>query len=143
MTTITNQQTNTLQPGKSGKRSTARVKPRKARGEFLGKSEGHSKGRPKGVFDTREIDRREYRGNTIVLLEDRRLMQPDGTSYQYILAIEMVADKTGRVYQQFRRYITGLMRKRGYANALEAAKAVFASPGDFGEILGEEWGSFH
>ncbi len=133
---------NTLQPGKSGKRSNPRAKPRKARGEFLGKSEGHSKGRAKGVSDTQEIVRREYRGNTIVLLEDRRLMQSDRTSYQYLLVIEKVS-KAGKPNHYDRRYITGLMRKRGYSNALEAAKAVFASPGDFGEILGEDWGKFH
>lgn len=142
MATITNQQTNTLRPGKSGKRSTAQIKSRKARGEFLGKSEGHSRGRPKGFSNTREIDRREYRGNTIVLLEDRRLMQPDGMSYQYLLVIERVS-KSGKSNHYDRRYITGLMRKRGYSSTLEAAKAVFASPGDFGEILGEDWGRFH
>ena len=104
---------------------------------FSGERQAHSKGRPKGTISVIEIDRREYHGKTIVLLEDRGMIQEDGTSYQYIIGIETVSDK-GTVTLGLRRYITGLMKKRGYANAYEGARAVFLNPENFTAVLG--WG---
>lgn len=103
--------------------------------QFSSERQAHSKGRPKGTISTIEIDRREYRGKTIVLLEDRGIMQEDGTSYQYIIGIETVSDK-GTVTLGLRRYITGLMKKRGYKNAYEGARAIFLNPENFTAILG-------
>jgi len=63
------------------------------------------------------------------------MMQKDGTSYQYIIGIETVSDK-GTVTLGLRRYITGLMKKRGYKNAYEGARAIFLNPENFTAILG-------
>jgi len=89
-------------------------------------------GRP--VTDV-EIDRREFNGRDLVLLEDRHrgMMKPDGTSKQYILAFA----KKGGSYNK--RFITDLMQKRGYANAKEGARAIFLHPEDFKPILGESF----
>jgi len=103
--------------------------------DFSSERQTYPTGRPKGTISTIEIDRREYRGKTIVLLEDRGMMQKDGTSYQYIIGIETVSDK-GTVTLGLRRYITGLMKKRGYKNAYEGARAIFLNPENFTAILG-------
>ncbi|MFI5324458.1 MAG: hypothetical protein ACHQ6U_13265 [Thermodesulfobacteriota bacterium] len=95
---------------------------------------------PGGTPRDIEIDRREFNGRTLVLLEDRGkgMMLPDGTSKQYILAVELTS-KSGKTTLDHKRYISRLMMKRGYANAREGAKAIFYNPEDFKSIVGEHW----
>ncbi len=88
-----------------------------------------------------EIDRREFNGHTLVLLEDRGRMKPDGTSRQNIIAVESVSEDGKKSLGQ-KRYITDLVRKRGYANSKEGARAIFLSPGGFKGMLGEHWIGF-
>lgn len=88
----------------------------------------------------RELDRKSFNGHTIVLLEDQnpRLRNPDGTSGQYVIAVESISKK-GNVNLSHRRYISNLIRKKGYANAKEGALAVFHTPHNFMGVLGEGW----
>ena len=97
---------------------------------------------PKGMAQKDfEIDRREFNGHTLVLLEDRtkNLMKSDGTSGQYVLAIEMQSKKSPLKFLAHYRFITDLMRKKGFENAKEAARAMFLHPEDYKPILGEHW----
>jgi len=97
---------------------------------------------PHGKTDI-EIDRRTYRERTLVLIEDRavKMMLPDGTSKQYILAVESTS-KEGNRYLGHKRYISRLIVKNGYDTAKEGAMAIFLHPGDFKSILGEDWFPF-
>ena len=97
--------------------------------------------KPKGRKSTDiEINRRIYNGHTILLLEDHRsgMIEKDGTSRQYILAVEQIS-KTGNVKLTQERYITNLMKRKGYASAKEGAMAIFLHPSDFVSIVGENW----
>jgi hypothetical protein len=90
-----------------------------------------------------EIDRRNFNGHVLVLLEDRHkgMLKPDGTSEQYISAIESVSEK-GHAFTHHRRYVTDLMRKLGYRDAKHGAMAIFANPQRFKSVLGEAWHGF-
>lgn len=90
-----------------------------------------------------EIDRRIYGDHTIVLLEDRstKMMLPDRTSKQYILAVEGIS-KEGNRYLGHKRHISRLIVKKGYENAKEGARAIFLHPGDFKSVLGDDWFPF-
>jgi hypothetical protein len=90
----------------------------------------------KEVFKTdKEIDRREFNGHTLVLLEDtsRGMRKKNGTSWLYIFAIE----KKGKI--KYKRYITDLMIQLGYRDARHGAIAILSNPEKFKKILGEDW----
>ena len=91
------------------------------------------KGRKQNLI---ELDVREFNRNQIILLEDRsqEMMKEDGTSMQYIIGI---IGRKGTV--EHRRYITDLMTKLGYRDAKHGAKAIFANPEKFKNVLGEYW----
>lgn len=120
-----------------GSKGVGRAERRKRRDGKLTKHEGDFMKKKRGRSDV-EIDRREFSGHTIVLLEDRSMMKPDGTSGQYIIAIERVS-KDGKVSLVQKCYISDLMKKQGYANANEGARAVFLNPERFRGIMGEHW----
>ncbi|MFI5324466.1 MAG: hypothetical protein ACHQ6U_13315 [Thermodesulfobacteriota bacterium] len=71
-----------------------------------------------------EIDRREYNGLTVVLLEDRRrnTMLPDGTSKQYILCVETRAVESSNIDSFHYRHITKLMWKKTGQSAKDIAR---------------------
>ncbi len=113
------------------------TEPRKHRDDKLTKREGSFVNKKRGRSDV-EIDRRVFNGHTVVLLEDRSMMKLDGTSGQYIIAIES-APKDDKVPLVHKRYISDLMKKKGYANSYEGARAVFLNPERFRGIMGEHW----
>lgn len=88
-----------------------------------------------------EIKRREFNGHTLVLLKDcsaKMMKEPGGISRQYIIALETITPK-GRKNLTNQRYISNLMRKLGFANAEEAAIAIFTDPYAYKNVLGENW----
>ncbi len=114
-----------------------RNKPRKPLEHKLTKPEGHSNKNKRGRSDV-EIDRRVFNGHTVVLLEDSSMMKPDGTSYQYIIAIESNS-KAGKLSLVEKHYITDLFKRDGYSNAYSGARAVFSNPESFKGFLGDNW----
>lgn len=104
-----------------------------------------TKKKPQGrVQKDYEIDRREFNGHVLVLLEDRSqaVRGEDGASGQYILAVEMRSKKSGKVYLEHSRYISDIVRRKGFSGAKEGARAMFMSPGDYKSVLGEHWFPF-
>lgn len=87
----------------------------------------------KGKSPLIEVDRKPYKGNTAVLLEE-----PDGAK-QGILCIEYV-NKQGNLARTQYRYISKLWVKRGFASTREAARAMFINPTHYPDALGEKWG---
>jgi len=114
-----------------------RAEPRKRPDVKLTERQRQIKKKKRGRSDV-EIDRRVFNGHTVVLLEDSTMMEPDGTSSQYIIAIESTS-KDGKVSLIDKRYISGLIKKQGYDNAYDGARAIFLNPEGFREILGEHW----
>lgn len=121
---------------KRGK-GVGRAESRKRRDGKLANREGDSIKKKRGRSDI-EIDRRIFNGHTVVLLEDRSMMKPDGTSKQYIIAVETIS-KSGGVSLVHKCYISDLAKRQGYANAYEAARANFLNPEKFRGSMGEHW----
>ena len=123
-------------PNGRGK-GVGRAEPRKRHDGKLTKREEHFMKKKRGRSDV-EIDRHVFNGHAVVLLEDRSMLKPDGTSGQYIIAIESIS-KAGKLSLVDKRYISDLITKLGYANAYEGARVIFLNPEKFRGILGEHW----
>lgn len=95
---------------------------------------------PRRIKTDIELDRRIHNNHAIALLEDRhaKMMKPDGTSGQYIIAVLTNAGSDKERYT-CKRYITDLITKKGYPNAKAAARAIFLNPDNFVNVLGENW----
>lgn len=87
-----------------------------------------------------EIDRRDYNGWTLLLLEDRHrnMMLPNGTSKQYILAVEFIHEN-GTISLKHKRFISQLITKKGFRDAKEGTRAIFLNPEKFISTVGEHW----
>jgi hypothetical protein len=118
-------------------KGVGRAEQRKRQDGKLTNREEQSMNKKRGRSDV-EIDRRVFQGHTVVLLEDRSMLKPDGTSGQYIIAIESTS-KAGKLSLVDKRYISDLITKLGYAHAYEGARVIFLNPKKFRGILDEHW----
>ena len=84
----------------------------------------------KRISKDREMDRTEFNGHTLVLLEDRTMLRPYKTSRQYIIAI---LGKKGNL--DHKRYITDL----AVSSAKYFAQSIFVNPDKYKHILGLNW----